>query len=175
VIVKSPVSKWKNSQVVNDMTTDNHPTDQQLSAYHDGELPSDQRSALSAHLAWCQDCLKRIGQLTQMSSMFASSSPSGISQIALRRLHAKLDEVIERGLVRWAWEVSGIAAAILIVGSILLARMADPSTARASSAGASVPPWVATQASADPVVSDAATPAAVWYLADARNSSEVSP
>jgi anti-sigma factor RsiW len=154
--------------------TNNHPTDQQLSAYHDGELPSDERSALAAHLAWCHACLKRIDQLTQMSSLLAGSSPNGISQIALRRLHAKLDEVMERGLIRWAWEVSGIAAAILIVGSIMLARMADPSSARTNT-GVSVPPWVVSQASADPVVSDAATPAVAWYLADARNSSDVSP
>jgi anti-sigma factor RsiW len=154
--------------------TNNHPTDQQLSAYHDGELSSDQQSLLSAHLSWCEACLKRIEQLTQMSSLLAGSSPTAISQMALHRLHAKLDGVIERGLIRWAWEVSGIAAAILIVGSIMLARMADPSSAR-SNTGASVPPWVVSQASADPVVGDVATPAAAWYLADARNSSDVSP
>jgi anti-sigma factor RsiW len=157
-----------------DMAKDNHPTDQQLSAYHDGELPSDQRSLLAAHLAWCEACLKRIDRLTQMSSLLSHSAPNGMSQIALRRLHAKLDEVIERGLIRWAWEVSGVAAAILIVGSVMLARMADPSNAR-TGGGVSVPPWVVSQASADPVVTEAATPAAAWYLADARNSSDVSP
>jgi anti-sigma factor RsiW len=153
----------------------NHPTDQQLSAYHDGELPADQRPVLAAHLAWCEACLKRIEQLKQMSSLLASSAPNGISQIALRRLHSKLDEVIERGLIRWAWEVSGIAAAILVAGSICLSQAADPASAMGASAGASVPPWVVSQASANPVINDAPTPAAAWYLADARNSSDVSP
>jgi anti-sigma factor RsiW len=154
---------------------ENHPTDQQLSAYHDGELPVADRAMVSAHLAWCQACLKRIDQLTQMSVLLSSSAPNGISQIALRRLHSKLDEVMERGLIRWAWEVSGIAAAILLAGSIMLYRASD------SAGGAvSVPPWVVSRASADPLVSDpatssAATPAAAWYLVDARNSSDVNP
>jgi anti-sigma factor RsiW len=147
-----------------------HPTEQQLSAFHDGELAADDRAALSAHLALCDLCMKRIDQLKQMSATLASSAPNGISQIALRRLHSKLDEVMERGLIRLAWEFSGIAAAILLVGSILLSHAAEP-----SSASASVPPWVVSRASADPVVSDAPTPAAAWYLVDARNSSDVSP
>lgn len=149
---------------------DDHPSDQQLSAYHDGELPADRRAIVAAHLNWCQLCLERIESLKQMSALFASSAPNGISQIALRRLHAKLDEVMERGLVRWAWEVSGIAAAILLASSIWLARAADP-----SASAATVPPWVVSRASADPVVSDAPTPAAAWYLVDARNSSDVNP
>ena len=51
-------------------------------------------------------------------------------------------------------------------------KAADPASASAS---ASVPPWVVSQASANPVINDAPTPAAAWYLADARNSSDVSP
>ncbi len=148
---------------------ENHPDDLQLSAYHDGELPADHHAAMSVHLAWCEACMKRIDQLRQISALLASNAPDGLSQISLRRIHSKLDEVIERGLIRWAWEVSGIAAAVLLAGSIWLAKASDPSVA------ASVPPWVVSQASADPVVSDAPTPAAAWYLADSRNSSDVNP
>jgi anti-sigma factor RsiW len=154
----------------------NHPTEQQLSAYHDGELPAAEREALSAHLLLCKLCMDRIDQLKQISSMIATSTPVGMSQIALHRLHARLDEVMEpvweRGLIRWAWEVSGIAAAILVVGSIWLAMAGDPANASAS---VSVPPWVASRATADPVVGASATPAAEWYLVDARNSSDSNP
>jgi len=150
--------------------TDNCPSEQKLSAYHDGELLAEDRERLARHLAWCQACVRRMEQLKQMSAFIASGSPVGLSQIALRRLHNKLDEVIERGLVRWAWEVSGIAAAILLIGSVWLARLAEP-----VSASVSVPPWVGAQASADPVIQETPTPAAAWYLADARNSSEVNP
>jgi anti-sigma factor RsiW len=149
-----------------------HPSDQLLSAYHDGELPAGDREAVSAHLMLCRLCMDRIDQLKQISSLIASSTPAGISQMALHRLHARLDDVMERGLIRWAWEVSGIAAAILLAGSIWLAMAGDPATASAS---VSVPPWVASRASADPQVGESATPAAEWYLVDARNSSESNP
>ena len=85
---------------------------------------------------------------------------------------------MERGLVRWAWEVSGIAAAILLVGSIWLAQLEQaqlvPSREPANGSVV-VPPWIGAQASVDPVVREAPTPAAAWYLADARNSSDTSP
>ena len=140
------------------------PTEQKLSAYHDGELPGDERTAIARHLAWCEACARQLLQLGQMSAFITSSASGGISQIALKRLHNKLDEVMERGLVRWAWEVSGIAAAILLIGSVWLTQLKDPVTASAG-----VPPWVGAQASADPVVQVAPTPAATWYLADARS------
>jgi anti-sigma factor RsiW len=155
-----------------------HPTEQKLSAYHDGEIAGDEREMLAGHLAWCQVCLRQLEQLKQMSALVASSAPDGISQIALRRLHNKLDEVIdrgiERGLVRFAWEVSGVAAAILLVGSVWLARLGQPVSPMVPVSPA-VPPWVSAQASVDPVVQDAPTPAAAWYLADARNTSDASP
>jgi anti-sigma factor RsiW len=155
---------------------DNCPTEQNLSAYHDGELTTDDRAAMARHLAWCQACIRRMEQFKQMSVFITSGTPTGLSQIALRRLHNKLDEVIERGLVRFAWEVSGIAAAILLIGSVWLARLNEPTSVVAPiSTAVAVPPWVGAQASADPVVEEVPTPAAAWYLADARNSSEINP
>jgi anti-sigma factor RsiW len=151
--------------------TDNCPTDQTLSAYHDGEITVADRAVLSRHLAWCEACARRMDRLRQMSAFISSGAPDGLSQIAMRRLHNKLDEVMERGLVRWAWEVSGIAAAILLVGSIWLAQLAEP----ASAATAVVPPWVGAQASVDPVVQETPISPAAWYLADARNTSDGNP
>jgi anti-sigma factor RsiW len=173
--------------------TNNCPTEQQLSAYHDGELTGDERagiasdlgsdlaSHLASHLAWCQTCTLRLQQLRQMSASFGALPADGLSQIAWHRLHAKLDEVMERGLIRWAWEVSAIAAAILVVSSVWLTRLSDKhdrhgvGTSVAAAATAIVPPWVGAQAATDPAQVEAPSPAAMWYLADARNSSEVAP
>ncbi len=165
--------------------TNKCPTDQQLSAYHDGELPSADRAEMARHLAWCDVCVLQLSQLRQMSGLLTSMAPEGLSQIAWHRLHAKLDEVLEpmleRGLVRWAWEVSAIAAAILLISSVCLMRISDPKNTNpsinsAANVTAIVPPWVNAQASADPVLSEpATTPAQAWYLADARGSSEVAP
>jgi anti-sigma factor RsiW len=159
-----------------DNRTQDHPDDQTLGAFYDGELDGEHRSLIQTHLGSCEACARRVEQFRGMAVLIASAPPAALSQIALRRLHNKLDEVIERGLVRWAWEVSGVAAAILLVGSVWLARIAEPATATASGvATAVVPPWVSAQASADPVVQIAPTPAAAWYLADARDSSEINP
>lgn len=160
------------------------PTEQQLSAYHDGELAIGDRAEmarhLAHHLAWCEACMRHLQQLRQMSGLVGSMSPDGLSQIAWHRLHAKLDEVMERGLVRWAWEVSAVAAAILLVSSVWLMRLSDsnssnPGTTAAAGATAVVPPWVSVQASADTVQSETSTPAGAWYLADSRGASDGSP
>jgi anti-sigma factor RsiW len=169
----------------NPTSNNNCPTEQAISAYHDGELSPADRAEVARHLAWCEACMRQLAQLKQMSGLLTSMSPDGLSQIAWHRLHAKLDEVLERGLVRWAWEVSAIAAAILLISSVCLMRISEPknttptavATANATViATAVVPPWVNAQASADPVLSEpATTPAQAWYLADARSSSEVVP
>jgi anti-sigma factor RsiW len=154
------------------------PPEQKISAYHDGELTADEQAELTRHLQWCQVCMLRLGQLRQMSAFVSSAAPDGLSQIAIRRLHNKLDEVLERGLVRWAWEVSGVAAAILLVGSIWLAQLSGSQQSqlfRTEKTTVVAPPWVDAQASADPVIQEAPTPAAAWYLADARNPSDVNP
>jgi anti-sigma factor RsiW len=153
------------------MTDNNCLTDQKLSAFHDGEITADERAVLSRHLAWCEACIRRMEELRAISSLISSGTPGGLSQIAMRRLHNKLDEVMERGLVRWAWEVSGIAAAILLVGSIWLAQLAEP----ASAATAVVPPWVGAQASVVSATPESSSAAEVWYLADARNTSDSNP
>lgn len=150
--------------------TNDCPTPQQLSAFHDGELPSDVRAAIAGHLEFCDPCIGQLQSLRQMSGLFSAVAVDRLSQISWHRLHAKVDAMLERGLVRWAWEVSGIAAAILIAASVCLGQLSEP-----SSATAAVPPWVGAQASADPVLNDTPTPAAVWYLADAKSSSEAAP
>jgi anti-sigma factor RsiW len=190
---------------MNPTSSERCPTEQALSAYHDGELSPADRAEMARHLVWCEACMQQLAQLKQMSGLLTSMSPEGLSQIAWHRLHAKLDEVLERGLVRWAWEVSAIAAAILLISSVCLMRISEPnsttaavsavnvpgfnvpgsnvtglnvpgSNVMASNIMAAVPPWVHAQASADPVLSEpATTPAQAWYLADARGSSEVAP
>jgi anti-sigma factor RsiW len=145
-----------------------HPTEQTLSAYYDGELAVDVRADVARHVVDCSPCTLFLTELRNISGRIAGSSPDGLSQIAWARLHAKLDDVLERGLVRYAWEVSGVAAAILLIGSIWLTQLAEPSSATA----AAVPPWIGAQASANPIVAEAPTPAAAWYLADAKSNAD---
>ena len=143
----------------------------QLQAYHDGELPPDAVAAIEQHLPTCRACSDVLAQLQAMSAAFAMSPRAHLSQIARHRLHNEVDAAIERGLVRFAWSLSGIAAAILIGGSVWLLQMKE----QPQSSGAAPPPWVEAVVSARSTSDSAATPAAQWYLVDASSRSEELP
>ncbi|CAN5423385.1 hypothetical protein BH10PLA1_BH10PLA1_14070 [soil metagenome] len=141
----------------------------QLQAYHDGELPAGERAAIEQHLPTCAACTAEFAQLRAISAAFANEPRSKISQIARHRLHNRVDEAMERGLVRIAWSLSGVAAAVLIGGSVWLLQMKDQSQPVAA------PPWVEAAASARANGDVAVTPAAQWYLVDASSRAEELP
>jgi anti-sigma factor RsiW len=129
-----------------------------LSAYYDGELSLAEQAAVESHLSSCGDCREALASMRKTSALFAASQPAGLSQIARHRLHRNIDRQMERSLVRLSWAMSGIAAAIVVAGTLWLNRFdtvkylpADPK----SVATVIYPP------------SDAATPAEQYYLADA--------
>ncbi len=141
----------------------------QLQAYHDGELPAGARAAFERHLPTCAACAAELAQLRATSAAFATESRPQLSQIARHRLHNRIDEAMERGLVRIAWSLSGVAAAVLIGGSVWLLQMKDQSQPAAP------PPWVEAAASARSTGDVTATPAAQWYLVDSSSRSEELP
>jgi anti-sigma factor RsiW len=140
-----------------------------IEAYHDGELNASDRALVESHLPQCGDCRRALAQLQAMSTLFASSEQPRLSQMSRYRLHQKVNAAMERGLLRFAWTMSGIAASVLLLGSAWLMRVNDNSVAQAP---AEAPPWVsvALATNRDPVVRDANSPAAQWYLADASGS-----
>jgi anti-sigma factor RsiW len=142
--------------------------EQKIEAYHDGELDADGRALVESHLALCAACAAHLNQLQAMSQLFATNELPRLSQISRHRLNRRVDAAMEQGLLRFAWAMSGIAASILLVGSAWLMHVDDAVQA----APAEAPPWVSVSLSnsRDPVVRDAATPAAQWYLADASGS-----
>ena len=128
-----------------------------LSAYHDNELSAADRAAVEQHLTGCADCRAELASIVSMSTVFALNVPAGLSQIGQHRLHKNIDRQLERSLVRLSWALSGIAAAIVVVGSIWLQR-----------AGTNVMYLPPEQVAFVPDTnSDAATPAEQYYLADA--------
>lgn len=150
------------------------PTGEELSAFHDGRLNVDRAELIQRHLAACEPCRIELSRLIAMSRLFATSIRPQLSQIARHRLHDKVDLAMERGLIRFGWGLSGIAASILLVGSALLMHMGStayvgPTRQMAEAA----PPWLGVAASSDTdtVVANARTPAAALYLADASSGS----
>jgi anti-sigma factor RsiW len=143
-----------------------------ISAYHDGELAASERAAIEAHLATCADCQISLAQLRAMSNLFATSEQPRLSQISRYRLHRAVDSAMERGLLRLAWTMSGIAASVLLFASAWLMKVNENV---ASAAPAEAPPWVsvAMETNRDPVIRDAVSPAAQWYLADATGNEQM--
>lgn len=133
----------------------------QIEAFHDSELDSVQRATMAEHLRVCEECSRQLAQLQALSGLFAAESRQTLSQIAWHRLHRRVDQAMERGLLRLEWAISAVAAGVLLVGSVWLTR--------ANSAPQAPPPWVSVAMSPDPVVRSADTPVAEWYLADASN------
>ncbi len=136
-----------------------------LAAYHDGELSAADRAAVAAHVAACPGCESQLAGLRQSSAWIAAAAATvSLDRMGRERLHRRLRDAADGGLVRLGWEMSGVAAAVLLAGSVWLARSSAESPGPAS-----VPPWVG--ATADGSGREAVTPAAAWYLADARTGS----
>jgi anti-sigma factor RsiW len=128
-----------------------------LSAYYDGELSPAERLSVESHLNGCGDCREALASMRETSALFAASPPAGLSQIARHRLHQNIDRHLERGLVRLSWALSGVAASIVLGGSLWLNH--------ASSTVNYLPPE--STASVTYPAFDASTPAEQYYLADA--------
>jgi anti-sigma factor RsiW len=151
-----------------------------IEAYHDGEIVGDERRAIESHLVTCDACAEQLRQLQSMSAILAAAPQARLSQIALHRLHHRLDAATDGGLLRLGWAMSGIAAGLLIVASIAMALLQQqrPTSSQATAMSTAAPPWVgvSTVAETDPAVREAAaTPAAEWYLADAGTRNDDTP
>jgi anti-sigma factor RsiW len=139
----------------------------QLHAYHDGQLDAAASAEMERHLAACGECAEALAELRATSALFAATPRPRLSQMSQHRLHRHVEAAIERGLVRFAWSLSGAAAAVLLVGSIWLSHTKEPPQA--------APPWVEAVAFAHPIDTGVQTPAAQWYLADASTRSDDLP
>jgi anti-sigma factor RsiW len=105
-----------------------------LDAYHDGQLDPAARADIERHLESCPPCVLALAELRGISRWFAaeaalgSASPSAspstprLSRIALYRLHANLDLLIDRGLIQLARVLTGLVASVLVLGSLWLMR-----------------------------------------------------
>lgn len=78
-----------------------------------------------------------------MSGLLASAATNEpkLSQIARHRLHRAVDDAMDQGLLRLGWGISGIAASVLVVGSLWLMK--------AQSTPEAAPPWVGVSAVAE--------------------------
>ena len=140
-----------------------------LAAYHDGELDAVRRADVERHLSFCGVCPPELARLRELSAWFAADARPALLPIARLRLHRGVEAAMEKGLLRTAWALSGVAAAVLLAGSLWMTRGTE--TPRP----ASPPPWVEVAAASDAADTARATPAAEWYLADASPRGDDQP
>ena len=103
---------------------------QQLGAYYDGELDPVRRGEVERHLAQCADCAGGNAANAVDVALAGRCAAPRLSQISLRRVHRRVESVMDEGLLWTARVLSGIAAAVLIVGSIWLVHMGGASDRR---------------------------------------------
>jgi hypothetical protein len=152
------------------------PNSQQISAYHDGELDAAARQEVGRHLSQCAACARELEDFGAMSGIFASAARPRLSQMSLYRIHNKADSVMDEGLVRTARMLSAIAACVLVTASAaLMLRGSQPAQNR-EELSTTAPPWVDIAVPSDrPSTVANSTPAAAWYLANIRNSTDEAP
>jgi len=112
---------------------------QQMSAYHDGEVPDPSRAALAEHVRGCPVCAAELSRLERLSLLIRTARPPywrEMSAQALKRLHRSVDLQPKVALLRVAGVFTAAAAAILLFSGVWLWRI--------SAAGASaeqIPLW----------------------------------
>lgn len=114
------------------------PHSRDLSAYHDGELPEPRRLSVEAHLPQCAACRDELRDLRSISRAFAAVRRPAISQQAMARLYRSAPEFLDGAVLRIAEWLTLAAAAVLLVGLLVLPREAaapSPTAPRVATQG----------------------------------------
>src|SRR5687768_17426340 len=71
-----------------------------LSAFHDGELPADQREAVMDHLVDCSDCQAELASLKSLSGLIRHSPPPEPPAALVRKVERALQRDTQKTPVR---------------------------------------------------------------------------
>ena len=87
-------------------------------AYHDGELPDDQRAAMEEHLRVCEQCRELLAQLRGLTALFTSAQLPSLPVGAVDRIEHAYEVSQDRAILRISSWMTAAAAAVL-VGAIV--------------------------------------------------------
>ncbi|MGD0388765.1 MAG: zf-HC2 domain-containing protein [Tepidisphaeraceae bacterium] len=152
------------------------PTSEQLSAFHDGEIDEVRRVEIERHLRQCPLCGAEMERLQAISRLLGAAPAAKLLPIGLHRLHRRVDQAMEEGLLRFVRVLNTIAACVLIAGSAcLMVKTRENQTVQSPMPAA--PPWVGVDVAetSDSPSGAASTPAAAWYLAEDSSRGDDSP
>jgi anti-sigma factor RsiW len=104
------------------MTDERHPI-AQIHAWHDGRLPDEERSAVSAHLAGCAACRSEFNALRVLDSGFHQSGPAELPpdlhatlRLGLDREDARKERAGRR--MRWLLAAAAVGAVVLLATTL---------------------------------------------------------
>ncbi len=103
-----------------------------IMAYHDGELPVEERQALESHVAECPVCGAELAGLRAVSERLRTADRPGVSCESTMRLWQQVRSVDERANWRLVWRLTAAAAVIVVVsllGMNVSATQANGTTA----------------------------------------------
>jgi anti-sigma factor RsiW len=135
----------------------------QLGPYVDGELGAARATQVEAHLLGCPMCARELRELRGLRAVFAATQFPSLSAAGMARVRqraAALAEAPDQRLLRIARLLSGVAACLLIAGTLRLSTAGGQPVKAASWERRAL--MIPTAAPADP--SDVANPE--WVLAD---------
>lgn len=108
-----------------------------LSAYHDGELPSEECRRLEDHLRECPACARELERLKSLSRLFAAAPMPEMPADALERVHRRVAAARNGVVMRMAEVFTAAAAAVLVACVGWLWQVSRMSEAQAQP----VEPW----------------------------------
>jgi hypothetical protein len=98
---------------------------QQISAFHDGELNTEERDDLLMHIDQCSACREELETLEKLSNVVSAISEPSVSTELVTSLHREVDSSSQATILKIAEAVSSVAATILVVCSFWLWHIAS--------------------------------------------------
>ena len=97
------------------------PTQPQIEAYHDGELSPEVAAQVQMHLIECASCRAELRHLQAMTQFVQSFAPVELSNAAMGRLHEQVEDLTQRDTLRFAKQLSSLAACLLAAAGVWFA------------------------------------------------------
>ena len=94
------------------------PNQLRIEAYHDGELPAELAREVQQHLNECAACREELRALESMSQFVRSFAPAAMSNAAMNRLHQQVDSLTQVDTLRFAKQLSSLAACLLAAAGV---------------------------------------------------------
>ena len=93
-----------------------------LSVYHDGELSTDARRAIEAHLRGCAQCRAELEDIRRIARGIVAARVPPLRAGVLAEVHGALDAACRNGVLRLAEGLTAAAFALLVASLALLAH-----------------------------------------------------